>query len=235
MDDSREFCEKCGTPAPAAAFSQGSTKPSVPAKFPGAGAAPEVIAKATKNPLIVAVAGVLVGVLLTLFFAVLIPSCGGGGYKKVINRFEKLANGKGDEEVLEKLYPEDYWRRYEKNYDMDVKDVYKERYKDNIEDLADYIDDSLDIKMDEKDIKIKYDIVYTYKFNKNELEALNEDLDEEKIDEASAAYGVGVRITYDFNTSGLKKGEIKDLEERYGSYVTEFTVVKIGGKWYNCP
>ncbi len=191
IDDNAEICSSCGA-------AQTSTS---------AGDAVAVNGDSKKSKaIVIAVAAVVVVIVLLLLKALL-----GGGYKSPIDNVLKgMETGKG--KYIYKAVPEFI---LEEEYD----DMKKSEIIDELDDyVGDYLDNLEDRYGD--DIKISYKIKSKEKIDKDDLEDLEDDLNDEydgKI-KVSKGYEIKARVTI--------KGD--DDED---SNTNKFKVYKINGDW----
>lgn len=209
------FCPKCGKPfednASNCAFC-GAKNPAVPTTVNPK--ISDMVNKAKnlnkKNITIIACAA-----LALVLVIVIISSILGNSYKKAIDNFFDFTV-KCEIDKLEKLAPEDFWDKLEKDKDIDldeIKEELEERFDGELEELEDYYG---------KNLKVKYKVL--------EKEVMDEDDLDDLKDNLKDTYGIkkrSVQKALEVEVEATIKG--RDDED---TMEQDMIIVKIDGDWY---
>jgi hypothetical protein len=202
-------CPKCGSEQPEGTKFCGVCGAEIPQTYQ-----PEqTVSSGKKSALPIAkIAGLAAGVIVLI---IIISAISGGGYKRPIDlMFKSLQTGKASYmlKAVPKFVVEDTFGGYD---DLDY-----------IDDMFDELQDDLQDEFG-KNAKISYKITDKDKLDKDDLEDAAEYLSSAfKSAGKKLKIKAGYEIDMDITIKGSKS---KDTED------TNFTVIKIGGKWYIHP
>ena len=154
-----------------------------------------------------AAAIVLIVVLCVVFL--------GGGYKKPLDNYMKILNGKGSEATIEACMPKEFWEEAEDELDVTPGDLYDqldENYDDLIEELEEEFGDN---------IKFSYKVTDKDELSKKKLDDLKDTYKEIGLSkkDITKAYKLEVELT-------IKGSDDTDSED------LDVVVFKYKGKWY---
>ena len=168
-------------------------------------------AKKDKKKLLIPI--IAVAATLTLIIALI--AFGGGGYKKALNPYEKILNGKASEKTVEKMMPKDYWEYMDDEYDTTPEDLY-DMIDENYDDMLDEMEEEYG-----ENVKVSFKVVEKDKLSEKKLDDLKDTYKECGMAKKNLtkAYKLKVEVT-------IKGSDDKDTEKM------TMIVFKYKGKWY---
>ena len=152
-------------------------------------------------------------VVLVIILAIVL--LGKPAYQKPIDTYISVMF-KGKASKIKDLAPKEYWDYMEEEQDMDV-DEFIEEFEEEYDDMQEMLEDEYG-----KNIRVTYKVEKTKDLSDKKVEKIAEALEEQyDIDENS------VKAAKELDVEMTIKGSEDDDEDD-----AEFTVVKIGSKWY---
>lgn len=210
LEDQATFCPNCGTACQAAPMQQAPQANPVNNMMGKVNNFSQNYVQAAKKDKKLWIAPVAIVAVLVIIFALIF---GGGSYKQPLDDQIDILLGKASKAQLKRQYPKEVIEER----DIDINESWDD-YKEDKKDTQEYWEDILG-----KNPKIKYKITDKEKLDKDDLDEIKDQLEDEydiKPSKVKKAYKLEMDMTF--------KGKDEEIEQE-----TEAIVVKIGNQWYD--